>query len=145
MSNKRQKRADHFMFSGHVGTAAFALALVLKFVMGRVEGQLFLWGGLLLVGFIMLCAVMYAIAYMFFRRDTDEFTLSLWHTATTSAFFAGIATLLFGGFLEAFYENIFFDRATYEVLRQEQTTQGWALRLMLSAFFIGFQIKRIRG
>ena len=180
-ASNRQKRTDRFFRAANIGTAAIVahpiLYVSMVLIVGAYEAQgLDLWlGSLLALWFVAVVLALlgeaYSIFYIFFRRNTDEFTQAMWHAGTTFAFFAAILWLMVGGWIE----NSFDSSAATEAYREaaaiakangtEVTAddvaavsdkrglydQGpdiirrFATPVILAAFFVGFNIKRFRG
>ncbi len=161
--SERQKKVDRYMRAANIGTAAaiafpfINLAMEPVFV-GHEEGDSLLVPVLLFIAiFVFLIGETYALFYVFLRRKTDEFTLSMWHSGTTYAFFAAILWLLVGGYIEIYFDGVAageaFQAAQAQGLTEEEIEQvegsdiirRYATHVILAAFFFGLQIKRFRG
>jgi hypothetical protein len=158
--SQRQKRADRFIRAANIGTAAMvtypALQIGLEVtLLDYQDGDALLWPVLVsLVGLVFLICETYAILSVFRNRKADEFTLAMWHTGTTFAFFAAILWLLIGGYVEITFDAIAAGRAYEEAKAagiEVEPVDGigivarYATAVIVSAFFLGLQIKRFRG
>ncbi|MBV7259953.1 hypothetical protein [Erythrobacter crassostreae] len=159
----RQKKVDRYLRAANIGTAAAIAFPFLHIAMGTVflgyeDGDdLIIPALLFLAAITYLIAETYSIFYVFLRRKTDEFTLAMFHSGTTYAFFAAILWLVLGGYVEIFidgmvageaYEAAKADGVNLNEIEQVESTDiigRFAASVILAAFFIGFQIKRIRG
>lgn len=84
-------------------------------------------------------ALLAAIVVMFATRKADEYVGSLWSTGANTAFLAIVAYLLFGPFIEGFYDGL-----TGNESGQDLPAEAASL-VALAAFFAGYFWKRIRG
>lgn len=173
MSKNRQKQVDRYLRAANIGTTAMIaypliyLSLPLMILDFRDDENL-LWPIIwFLFAIAFLAAELFAVFYVFFCRKTDEFTLSMWHSGTTCAFFAAIVWLILGGYIETT-----FGTEVSCVQEQEKTdamrapdgsldldkideddlwdigpdiVSRFATPVILSAFYLGFQIKRFKG
>ena len=178
---KRQKLVDRYFRAANIGTAAIIAHPFLYFLMLWLIQEFEAKGVTLLIGILLafwfvtvvlaLLGEAYSIFYVFFRRNTDEFTQAMWHAGTTFAFFAAILWLMVGGWIEnsfdsasateAYREAAAIAKASGAELTADDVTavadkrglydQGpdiirrFATPVILAAFFLGFNIKRLRG
>jgi len=107
--SKRQRKVDSFLRAANIGTlAVLAGPIVLYFsepiFLAYKDGDPLLVPALIFLFLIVYILVeTYAVFSMFFKRNTDEFTQSMWHSGTTWAFFAAIVWLLLGIWVEAVF------------------------------------------
>ncbi|KLE35508.1 hypothetical protein [Aurantiacibacter luteus] len=85
-----------------------------------------------------VCLVV-SLPVMFFTRKTDEYTLSLWSTATNAAFATIIAWLVAAPGIEGFIDGLF------GIENGQDFPERGAAAASLFAFFVVFNIKRLTG
>ncbi|KLI63910.1 hypothetical protein [Aurantiacibacter marinus] len=142
--SNRQKLADRYLRAADAGTLALIGVFVIAALFYGPDGELDVPGWLLPIIMIVVFTVMGAFAYMFFRRGTDDFTLGMWHSGVTLAFFAIIAWSLFGLLIESTIEGLLRHPSDVRP-HEERTVSGWTTEIALTAYFIGFHFKRFRG
>lgn len=151
MTSNRQKITDKFLRAAMIGTVAVCLFPVLNVMVDFIpEGELTtgdLWFGMswLLLAVVILVCLSYSFIYMVWRRRTDEFTLAMWHSGTTVAFFVAIAWLLFGTFVESLFEGLAAAQDPNYTGSEMTVVDAWSLPVILAGFFVGFHFKRLRG
>ena len=139
----RQKKVDRFLRAADLGTIAIIWMVVAEFIYGEeqvIEGPTWLFAS----ASIALIAIIVSFVYMFARRRTDEYTLAMWHSGVTVAFFATMFWALFGGivtgmvlgYLESHGEPA-FDGADF--------IRRWLASILLLSFYAGFHFKRFTG
>ena len=172
--SSRQKRVDRYLRATDFGTAAMLLYPAIAFglpyailhfqdTQSMVFPVVWFFGALIIL-FLELATVL----YVFFRRKTDEFTLAMWQSGATYAFFAAVLWLLIGGWVEGFLvprEAILAfhlaeaeSAARFDEMRDlsaitnedlfrtdPQIIERFATPVIIGAFFIGQQVKRFRG
>jgi hypothetical protein len=159
-TSQRQKRVDRFIRAANIGTVAMIAYPVIQIalevnMMGYQEGDgLVLPVLTMLAGVVFLICEAFSIFSTFRHRNADEFTMAMWQNGTTFAFFAAILWLLIGGYVETIFDGIAAGRA-YENAKAagidlEQVdgigiVARFATAVIMSAFFLGLQLKRFRG
>lgn len=142
--SNRQKLADRYLRAADAGTLALVGVFVIAALFYGPDGELDTPGWMLPIIMIVVFTVMGSFAYMFFRRGTDDFTLGMWHSGVTVAFFAIIAWSLFGFMIESIIEGVM--RAPSDIRpHEERAVSGLTTEIALTAYFIGFHYKRFRG
>jgi len=166
-SSNRQRKVDGFLRAVNIGTAMVVAFPLTALAMEQVfpdfeEGDPLLWPAtILLFGLFCILAETYAVIACFLKRKTDEFTLSIWHTGTSWAFFAAIVWLLVGHYVETIIAAVEVSNAyqAYEAAlklnpdigefvppEEEDRISGFfSVHVILFAFFLGSQFKRLRG
>lgn len=164
--SKRQRQVDKFLRAADIGTIA-VVAHPFIYV-GLENGFEYEAGGPILIPslfiallFAYIIAETYSVFAMFFRRKTDEFTLSMWHMGTSWAFFAAIVWLLLGVWVEAAFLGADVS-AAFEAhqaaqeqgldvgefdppIQEDSVIDRFSVQVILLAFFAGCQFKRLRG
>lgn len=172
--SSRQKKVDRYLRATDFGTGAMLLYPFIVFglplvVLNTQQSESlvlpFIW---LLAAVIFLVLELVTVIYIFFRRKTDEFTEAMWHSGATYAFFAAIVWLLIGGWIETLLTpagaEVAYYRAEAETLRRFEEARDlsvftaedlmrvgpdivrrYATPVIISAFFVGQQVKRFRG
>ena len=159
-TSQRQKRVDRFIRAANIGTAAMIAYPVLHIAIQATlvdyqDGDAIVWPLLTsLAAIVFLICEAFSIFSVFRHRNADEFTMAMWHTGTTFAFFAAIAWLFIGGYVEVIFDGIAGVRA-YEDAKaagiEVEPVGGigivaeFATVVIISAFFLGLQLKRFRG
>ncbi|QUL38755.1 hypothetical protein [Erythrobacter sp. JK5] len=164
--SSRQKAVDRYLRAGNIGTAAAIASPVIYFAMVSILADWKEGDSVLLVLLLFLAIVVYLICeaysvfHVFFRRKTDEYTLAMWHSGTTFAFFAAMLWLILGPWVETgVYVYLDFDvfesasareNTSFEGILDEPATRAsvieqFATPVILAAFFLGFQYKRFKG
>lgn len=161
----RQKQVDRYLTVTNLGTAAVLLSFPLFLPIGGQDTD---WieqldsPMLFLLFFGMLAVILtetFAVFFVFLRRKTDEYTLSMWHTGTSFAFFAAMIWLIVAPWIEATFVGIeVYELASADPeldVEAHDVTKEWgfengvvntlATPIILSAFFIGMQVKRFKG
>ena len=149
--SERQKKVDKFLRAATVGTVAIAAFPILHIMMlylpeeGFSAATLLVFLAWFLAAIAMLGSLVYSFGYMFLRRATDEFTLAMWHSGTSFAFFAAIAWLLVGDIAESVISGLIVAEDPARADPGIDIIADWALPVIVAAFFIGFHAKRTRG
>lgn len=160
-TSQRQKQADRFIRAANVGTAAMIaypvihIALELT-VIGYQDGDAIAWPLLtMLAAIVFLICEAFSIFSAFRHRNADEFTQSMWHSGTTFAFFAAILWLFIGGYVEIIFNGVLAGQAYQDAkaagIDDVDPVDGidivapLATAVIISAFFLGLQLKRFRG
>lgn len=162
----RQRRVDRYLRAANLGTITVFISYLFYLPFDEPE---FGWREnlgddlLLLMGLGFLLTIIceaFAVFYVFLRRKTDEYTHAMWHSGTTYAFFAAIIWLIAAPWVEAAYTGVLvyeaieasqatsseeISQAADNAVGEESIVLNLAAPVILSAFFIGFQIKRFRG
>lgn len=142
-TTKRQTLANRYLRAADIGTVC--LVYLIGFSLIYYRGDEFvgepIWPFLPLL--VMLPALMWSIAYMFFRRKTDEFTLAMWHSGVTVAFFVVIAWSVFGIMVESTIEGYLQGDSNEEV--SFGIVDNWDSEIILLGYYAGFHFKRFTG
>ena len=149
--SERQKLVDRYLRAALIGAISTAILILFYAVRPQIPGErpeIMELAGWTLVAIVLIASLIgltYSFFYMFARRSTDEFTLSMWHTGTTVAFFTGMMWLLVGGMIQTFITKTYPESTLADLLLRFDFVDNWAMLVMLAAFFAGFHFKRIRG
>lgn len=160
-TSQRQKRADRFIRAANIGTGAMIAYPVIRIamevhMMGYKEGDALLLPALtLLAGLVFIICEAFSIFSVFRHRNADEFTKAMWQNGTTLAFFAAILWLFIGGHVEnitsslstsfAFEEAKAAGIKEFEPVDSPSIVARYSTVVIISAFFLGLQLKRFRG
>ena len=88
---------------------------------------------------IAFVVVLFALPAMFFTRKSDEYTLSLWSSATNAAFAAIILWLVAAPGLEGMIDGLF------GIENGQDFPDRGAATFSILIFFLTFNIKRLTG
>ncbi len=162
----RQKKVDRYLRAANIGTVAAIAAPFIYFAIDHVftgweeDDALLIPALTLLAILVFLVFEAYAVLAVFARRKTDEFTLAMWHSGTSYAFFAAIIWFIIGPWAELVFDLWFAldpdqlaqasttddsDQLTDTSLMEATIIERYATPVIFGAFFLGFQIKRFRG
>ena len=139
----RQKLANRYLRAADIGTVSLVYLIGFSLIYYR-DGEIVgdpTWAFLPLL--LMLPALMWSVAYMFFRRKTDEFTLAMWHSGVTVAFFVVIAWSIFGIMVESTIEGYLQGDSGTEV--SFDIVDNWDSVIILLGYYVGFHFKRFTG
>jgi asparagine N-glycosylation enzyme membrane subunit Stt3 len=159
-TSQRQKRVDRFIRAANIGTVAMIAYPVIHIALemtliGYKDDDPIVWPLLsILAAIVFLICEAYSIFSVFRHRNADEFTMAMWQNGTTFAFFAAILWLFIGGYVETIFDGLAAGRAyenakaagiDVEPLDGAGIVAGFATFVIISAFFLGLQLKRFRG
>ena len=139
----RQKKVDRYLRAADIGTIAILWMVVLEAIFGEEriledQGWMFASVG---VAFVLIVV---SFVYMFARRRTDEYTLSMWHSGVTLAFFVTMFFALFGSIVVGMFEG-YLESHGQEPIDGAELIQDGLATVMLLAFYAGFHFKRFTG
>ena len=139
----RQKKVDRYLRAADIGTIALVAFFVAEMLHGE-ESFLDGPGWIVAVGLLALLCIIGSYVYMFARRRTDEYTLAMWHSGVTVAFFFAMGWSLFGvivlGFIQGYYEA--HGSTTFDAW---SVYADWASNILVGSFYLGFHFKRFAG
>ena len=160
-TSQRQKQVDRFIRAANIGTAAMIAYPVIHIavemtLIGYQDNDAIIWPLLAsLAAIVFLICEVLAIFSAFRHRNADEFTVAMWHTGTTFAFFAAILWLFIGGYVEIIFDGMAAGQAYQDAkaagVEDFEPVDGigivaeFATVVIISAFFLGLQLKRFRG
>jgi hypothetical protein len=160
-TSQRQKRVDRFIRAANIGTGAMIAYPVIRiamevYMMGYKKGDALLLPALtLLAGLVFMICEAFSIFSAFRHRNADEFTRAMWQNGTTFAFFAAILWLFIGGHVEnitnSFSIGLAYEEAKAAGIKEVEPVDDTSIVarfspvVIMSAFFLGLQLKRFRG
>ena len=142
----RQKKVDRFLRAGDAGTVAFLTLVATGIASYRpmMNEIVFTPGWITNIAIVCMPVIFVSFGYMFFRRNTDEYTHAIFVSAVTFAFFVVVFWALVGPIPETFYEQ-HLSAMSGEPVEDLNIVAGTTGEIAILAYFIGFHFKRLRG
>lgn len=143
--SSRQVQVDRYLKAAMIGTVAVLFYPLIHAVWAIFGINMATTILTVLGGVAAMISLVGAFIYLTIRRSTDEYTLSMWHAGTTTAFFSVLAWLLVGSFIETAIIAAYVATDPAHNEPDIDFIRRFAVPVTLGAFFVGFHVKRLRG
>lgn len=138
LRSARQTKVDRFFGAAALGGVAWATSLVVYLALIALNQHSGTWWIWLNYAVFLTCFIALIVQYR--NRQADEFTLEAWHAASSAAFFATVAWMLFAIQIEA-YANQIYSQWTGTPVRTG-FAYWWAFQMPLTSFYAVFYYRQ---
>lgn len=140
-TSPRQERVDRFFRAAAFGAMAWTISLVgylTLIALNQYQGTSWIW-----LNYAVFLGCFVALIIQYRNRQADEFTLEAWHAASSSAFFATVAWMLFSIQIEAYANQLYSQWTGTPVATR--FSYWWAFQMPLTSFYAVFFYRQWRS